>query len=185
MMVKYNTIEMDPPWPYRDKNIGWRGEEGAALKYPLMSLEELKALPISNVSNKDSVLFLWVTIPFLPQGPKVLECYGYSYKTSIIWRKIMSHGMGWWFRGQCEICLVGIKGKVKAFHAQKSNFIQTKVRKHSQKPEEFYELIEPFCGIPRLELFASTKRDGWDSVGFDCNNQDVRDFLQTGILRNE
>ena len=77
----------------------------------------------------------------------------------------MSLGMGFWFRGQCEICLLGIKGKVKAFRCQKANFIQSKIRKHSQKPEEFFELIDPILPRPAIELFARQEREGWDSWG--------------------
>ena len=73
--------------------------------------------------------------------------------------------MGFWLRGQCEICLLGIKGKVKAFRCQERNFIQSKPRKHSQKPEEFFELIDPIVPRPAIELFARQKREGWDSWG--------------------
>ena len=81
----------------------------------------------------------------------------------------MSLGMGYWFRGQVEECLVGVRGDVKAFRLQKPNFIQSKARKHSQKPEEFFQLIEPAVENmnPKIELFARERRPGWDCWGYE------------------
>ena len=165
-MKKYKTILADPPWQYRNKRTGGSMISGSSQKYKTLSTKEICNLDlIKNISDKNSILFLWATIPMLPDAFKVMEAWKYKYKTAIIWRKIMSLGMGFWFRGQCEICLMGIKGKIKAFRYQKSNFIQTKLRKHSQKPEEFINLIEPVCLEPKIELFAREKRKGWDSWG--------------------
>jgi N6-adenosine-specific RNA methylase IME4 len=75
-------------------------------------------------AEKDSVCFLWITVPLLPDGFKVLEAWGYKYKTMITWRKIMSLGMGFWWRGQTEHLLFGIKGKIKAFRMQEKNIIE-------------------------------------------------------------
>ncbi len=80
----------------------------------------------------------------------------------------MSLGMGFWFRGQVELCLLGIKGKVKPFRSQEPNFIQTHVGEHSSKPEEFYRLIERCSPVPKLELFARVHRKGWDVYGYDA-----------------
>ncbi len=77
----------------------------------------------------------------------------------------MSLGMGFWFRGQVEVCLLGVRGKVKAFRSQRINIIESKVRRHSQKPEEMYELIESLGIDSKIELFAREKRSGWDSWG--------------------
>jgi len=77
----------------------------------------------------------------------------------------MSLGLGYWFRGQVEVCLFGIKGNIKAFRCQRPNFIQTKARKHSQKPDELYGLIESLNLDPKIELFCRNKRQGWDSFG--------------------
>ena len=82
----------------------------------------------------------------------------------------MSLGMGYWYRGQVEMLLMGVRGKVKAFRIQKPNFIQTKVREHSQKPDEFYELIEATGLEPKIELFARQKRQGWDIWGNELAN---------------
>jgi len=108
---------------------------------------------------------------------KVMNAWGYKYKTKIYWRKIMSLGMGFWYRGQVEELWLGIKGKIKAFRIQKPDFIETKARKHSQKPDEAYNLIEMSGLNPKIELFARNTRPGWDSIGFDIDGRDIREVL--------
>jgi N6-adenosine-specific RNA methylase IME4 len=168
---KYKTILADCPWRYRNKKTGGSMVSGVEAKYPTMSLEELHDLPVKEIADKNAVLFFWVTTPLKYEiaQAKVIENWGFEYKTTIFWRKIMSLGMGFWFRGQVEECWVCTRGKVKAFRCQKPNFIQSKVRKHSQKPEEFFELIEPQLDKyelnPRIELFAREARPGWSYWG--------------------
>ncbi len=140
-------------------------KSGAAHKYPTLSLEEIKNLPVKDICEKNCVLFLWATVPLLPEALEVLSAWGFEYKTAIFWKKIMFLGMGYWFRGQVEILLMGIKGKVKAFHIQKPNFIQAKVGKHSEKPNEVYELLDEVPLNPRIELFARKVKEGWDAWG--------------------
>lgn len=147
---------------------------GSASKYPVLSLDEIKRLPINLISAPDSVLFLWATTPLLPEAFDVMKSWGFCYKTSLYWEKIAMLGLGFWYRGQVEQLLLGVKGNVRAFRIQKPNLIQSKVRAHSQKPDEMYELIEA-CGLsPKLELFASTKRGGWDCLGDQIDSQDIR-----------
>lgn len=143
---------------------------GSMAKYKTMSLEEIKVLPIQDIVDKNSVLFLWVTCPMQYEGMEVMTAWGYKYKTKIYWRKIMSLGMGFWFRGQVEECWLGIKGNIKAFRLQAPNFIQSKVRKHSQKPDEVRRLIELTELKPRIELFAREKTEGWDVWGNEVVN---------------
>lgn len=165
MNKKYQLIYADPPWSYRNKRTGGSMNSGAISKYPTMSIEEIKNMPIGDIVNKDCALFIWATTPLLPEAFEVITAWGFHYKTSLYWCKTMSLGMGYWYRGQVEMLLLGIKGEVKAFRIQKPNFIQTKVREHSRKPDEFYELIEMTGLKPRIELFARNKREGWDCWG--------------------
>ena len=164
-MKKYRVIYADPPWRYRNTKTGGSMNSGSASKYNTMSVRELCALPIPDLAEKDSVLFLWATVPLIQEALEVMSAWGFKYKTMLFWRKIMSWGMGFWYRGQVEILLLGIKGKVKAFRVQRANFIQAKVREHSRKPDEFYELIEMAGLRPRIELFARSRRKGWDCWG--------------------
>lgn len=164
-MKKYQIIYADPPWRYENTRTGGSMKSGASHKYPCMTLDDIKAFPIQKIAHKNSVLFLWATVPLLPEAIEVLSAWGYKYKTALFWRKIMSLGMGFWFRGQVEMLLLGVRGKVKAFRIQETNFVQAKVGKHSQKPNEFRTLIEKINLAPRIELFAREKTEGWDVWG--------------------
>ena len=168
-MSPYDIIYADPPWAYRNKKTGGSMVSGAEAKYPTMSVDEISALPIKDIASKNSVLFVWATVPLMPEAFQVMKAWGYKYKTMITWRKIMSLGMGYWFRGQCEHLLLGVRGQVKAFRLQEPNFIQAKVLAHSEKPEEFRQLIEratsKMSSQNRVELFARRRVAGWDVFG--------------------
>jgi site-specific DNA-methyltransferase (adenine-specific) len=138
-----------------------------------MSIEDISSLPISSIADKDSVCFLWCSVALLPECLSVLSAWGYKYKTSLFWRKIMSLGMGYWFRGQVEMCVLGVRGDVKAFRIQKPNFVQSKARNHSQKPDEIRELIDSTGLSPKIELFARERVHGWDSMGYDIDDKDI------------
>lgn len=161
-------------------------KSGSKQKYETLTLEDLCDLPIKEIADKEgSVLFLWTTTPLKMEATEVLKAWGFEYKTTIYWRKIMSLGMGFWYRGQVEECWLAIRGKVKAFRCQVPNFIQSKVRKHSKKPEELFQLIEPpidkYDLNPKIELFATEKRDGWYAEGYEINGEDIRDVLKNII----
>ena len=160
----YDVILADPPWSYADKT-GRNMMSGSARKYPTMPLKDICDMDIQSISKKDSVLFLWATTPLLPEAFQVLSAWEFKYKTAIYWRKIMSLGLGYWFRGQVEVCLVGVRGNMKAFRSQQINFIQSKVRKHSQKPDELYGIIESLDLRSKIELFCRNRRQGWDAWG--------------------
>ena len=168
---KYKIIYADPPWSYRNKKTGGSMKSGSIQKYNIMPLEEIKALPIRDIADKNSALFLWVTCPMQYEGMEVMTAWGYKYKTKIYWRKIMCLGMGFWFRGQVEECWLGVRGNMKAFRIQKANFIQTKVRKHSQKPDEVRGLIEMTGLNPKIELFAREETVGWDVWGNEVKDR--------------
>lgn len=196
-MKRYNVIYADPPWQYRNKTTGRNHVSGAKSKYNTMSLEEICAMidgDLKGIIEKNSVLFLWATVPLMPEAMQVLKSWGFTYKTMITWRKIMSQGMGNWFRGQCEHLLLGVKGTVKPFRQQVSNFYESeefeldecyqhKVGRHSQKPHHFRELISKatkvsFENPSKLELFGRSREglfpdyeyEGWDVHGNQVNN---------------
>lgn len=183
---KYQIIYADPPWQYSNKKTGGSLKSGSVSKYSIMTVEEICNLPVKNISSKNSVLFLWATVPLLPEAFQVMHAWGFKYKTMITWRKIMSLGMGFWFRGQCEHLLFGIKGKIKAFRLQKPNFVQCKVLRHSQKPEIFRQLIEnatvKMIKQNRIELFARYRVEGWDAWGDEI---DRKKKIETKIKTRE
>lgn len=152
--TKYKCILADPPWSYSNKKTGGDLTAGAESKYHTMELQDICEMDIQSISEKDSCLFLWATTPLLPEAFQVLSSWGFKYKSALYWRKIMSLGMGYWFRGQVEVCLFGVRGNLKAFHSQEPNFIQSKVRAHSQKPDHIYGVIERLDLNPKIELFA-------------------------------
>jgi N6-adenosine-specific RNA methylase IME4 len=170
MYKKYQVIYADPPWSYSNKKTGGSLSRGALANYNTMPLVDIKNMRIP--AAKDSVLYLWATVPLLPEAFEVMKAWGFTYKTTITWRKIMSTGMGYWYRGQCEHLLFGIKGKIKAFRMQKPNFIQCKAARHSEKPEEFRQLIEASTLhlSDKLEMFARKSTVGWDVFGNEVEN---------------
>lgn len=145
---------------------------GAAAHYQTMQLEDIKALPTQDLCEKNAVLFLWAVNPLLPEAIEVMNAWGFNYKTTITWRKIMSLGMGFWWRGQTEFLLFGTKGKVKAFRMQEANVLQLKVGKHSSKPHEFRQMIERATPhMPnKLKMFARCQWPGWDVFGNQVQN---------------
>src|SRR4029079_7207110 len=166
----YNIIYADPPWQYDNKNTGWNMKSGASHKYETMSLKQLKGLPISDITEKDCCLFLWATVPMLPEALEVMKSWKFRYKTMLTWRKLeVGRGLGYWFRGECEHLLFGIKGNIRSFLCQETNFIQYKVLEHSEKPHLFRKLIERATNKiqdpKRIELFARQKIYGWDAWG--------------------
>ena len=179
---KYQIIYADPPWSYKNKRTGRDMKHGAASKYDTMPIEDICSLPIGEIADKNSALFLWVTCPMMREGLIVMDAWGYKYKTKLYWRKIMGLGMGFWFRGQVEELWLGIKGKIPAFKLQIANIHQEKVRKHSQKPEYFREIIEQTNLKPRIELFAREKHEGWDSIGYDIDGMDINESINKLVL---
>jgi N6-adenosine-specific RNA methylase IME4 len=179
---KYKIIYADPPWEYENKKTGgtstWKGNSAANAKYDVMDINDICNLPIQEISSRNCCLFLWATTPLLPEAFEVMDSWGFKYKTAIYWRKIMSLGMGYWFRGQVEVCLFGIKGTVPAFRCQKPNFIQSRVGDHSRKPKEFRGLITQLAEQhnlnPKIELFSREKIEGWDCWGNEIPTSEQR-----------
>lgn len=160
---KYEVIYADPPWRYDFSETKARDIEN---QYPTMDLESIKALKIPSSDN--SVLFLWATAPKLPEAFEVMEAWGFSYKTCSVWDK-EKIGMGYWFRGQHELLLVGTKGQVSPPppQARESSVYRESRGEHSAKPKRYYEMIESmFPGKAYLELFARSKHsDDWEVWG--------------------
>lgn len=170
-MKQYNIIYADPPWKYRDSANA--GKRGAKHHYDLMTTEEIKKLPISSISKPDSVLFIWVTFPFLREGLEVIGSWGFKYKTcAFTWVKTNRSagtffmGMGNWTRSNPEICLLAIKGKPKRINSSVRNLVISPMLGHSVKPIDIKTRITTLMGdLPRIELFAREKTDGWDVYG--------------------
>lgn len=156
-------IYADPPWRYTQKGL-----QGAAEKhYPTMGIDEICALPVADLAAPDSVLFLWATFPQLPEALRLIKAWGFQYKSvAFVWlkknRKSESwfYGLGFWTRGNAEVCLLATRGHPKRQAANVHQFIIAPIQEHSRKPDEARDKIVALMGdVPRVELFA--RRSCW------------------------
>lgn len=179
---RYEVIVADPPWAYRSVKTGGAMTSGSAQRYPVMSIDELCRLPIRELAAPRCALFLWGTVPTLHEYPfRLLKAWGFSYKTSLFWVKTGKIGLGYWFRGEVEPCLLAIRGKVPAFRCQESNTLEGRRGLHSRKPIDFWrklELAVPSEFSPRLELFATERRAGYDTLSNVLYNRKVRKVIR-------
>jgi N6-adenosine-specific RNA methylase IME4 len=162
--IRYPIILADPPWKY---NFG-NEERSIQINYPTMLHEDICNLPISEISTPDAVLYLWATAPKLAEALDVINRWGFTYKTNAVWAKSRMI-TGYYFRLQHEHLLIATKGKgipTPLGENRVSSIIQAPTRKHSQKPDERYTILEKYYPeFPKIELFARNTRDGWASWG--------------------
>lgn len=171
----YKIIYLDPPWSYRDKATA--GKRGSGFKYGLMTMEDIKALPMHLLADDDCAMFMWITMPILEEFfvKEVFKSWGFEYKTvAFNWVKRNKKqpswfwGMGNYTRANSELCLLATKGKPKRVSASVHSVIDTPVEKHSKKPDVVRDkIVELFGDVPRIELFARQRNDGdgWDFWG--------------------
>lgn len=181
---KYKTIYADPPWQFANRTGKMAPEHKRLNRYSTMRLEDIKKLPVSDIADDKSHLYLWVPNALLPEGLEVMKAWGFEYKTNIVWEKVRKDGMpdgrgvGFYFRNVTEILLFGIRGdKNRTLQPGRSqvNLIRSMKREHSRKPDEFVPLIENCSPGPYLELFARGDRENWDMWG----NQATADYEPT------
>ena len=155
-----------------------KGQGVAENHYGTMGLAEICALPVSELSAKDSVLFLWATLPQLPDALRVIEAWGFQYKTTaFVWLKRNTKsdgwffGLGYWTRSNTEICLLATKGHPKRKSAAVHQLIISPVEAHSKKPDITRDKIVELMGdLPRVELFARQRAPGWDAWGNEVDS---------------
>jgi N6-adenosine-specific RNA methylase IME4 len=180
---KYQIILADVPWSYNDK----KGNDPAmgGITYPTMELDEVKSLPVGNIADKDCALALWATMPLLREALDVIEAWGFKYTTCLFnWIKLnpggkgIYSGLGHWVNGNAELCLFGKKGHPKRYEKNVKQIQFFPRQRHSAKPPEIRnEIIRVFGDLPRVELFARQKAEGWDAIGFDIDGRDIREVL--------
>lgn len=162
--IKYPVILIDPCWRYQFEYSENRFVEN---HYPTMSLDELKDVPIPDIAADDSIIFMWATSPKLAEAMELIDFYGFQYKTSAVWEKDKI-GMGYYFRIQHELLLVGTRGKFPAPppDTRVSSIIRADRKRHSEKPVQVYEIIDRmYKNLPKIEIFSRCKRRGWVSWG--------------------
>lgn len=169
----YKTILADPPWRFMNRTGKVAPEHKRLNRYPTLTLEEIKEIPVPLVTSKTAHLYLWVPNALLPEGIEVLKAWGFNYKTNIIWHKNRKdgepdgRGVGFYFRYTTEIVLFGVRGNMRTLQPGRSqvNILKTRKQEHSRKPDEFYNIIESCSPGPYLEIFARGTRNNWDVFG--------------------
>ena len=169
---RYGAILADPTWDFRTWSPRGRGRSPDRHYRSLSSIEQIKALPIADIAAPHSVLFLWATWPCLFSALEVIEAWGFVYKTvAFVYVKEtklgngLHWGTGYWTRANSEPCLLATRGKPKRLHADVHQIIMEPRREHSRKPDCTRERIERLVDGPFIELFARSRRRGWDCIG--------------------
>ena len=168
---KYSVIYADPPWSF--KTYSNKGKDRSPEKhYNVMNFKDICNLPVNNIANDNSVLLMWVIDPLLDKAFEVINAWGFKYKTvGFTWAKTNRKsegyftGLGYWTRGNPEMCLLATKGKPKRISKSVPQLVVEQRREHSRKPDIMYNHIENLLEGPYIELFARTQRSGWDSWG--------------------
>lgn len=171
---RFSTLLADPPWRFINRTGKVAPEHRRLSRYDTMTTDEIAALPIVKTLADTAHLYLWVPNALLPDGLRVMQEWGFTYKSNIVWHKLRKdggsdgRGVGFYFRNVTEVVLFGTRGKnarTLAPGRRQVNYVGTRKREHSRKPDELYPIIETCSPSPRLELFARGTRRGWSVWG--------------------
>lgn len=172
--TRFGTILADPPWQFQNRTGKMAPEHKRLSRYPTMTLNEICDLPVEAIAAARAHLYLWVPNALLPEGLRVMDQWGFNYKSNLIWYKVRKdggpdrRGVGFYFRNVTEVLLFGVRGKdvrtLDPGRSQENVFVSRK-REHSRKPDEQYGVIESCSWGPRLEMFARGAREGWTVWG--------------------
>ena len=171
---RFGTILADPPWQFQNRTGKVAPEHKRLSRYGTMTLEEIKELPVAPVAADTAHLYLWVPNALLPEGLEVMRAWGFHYKTNLVWHKIRKdggsdgRGVGFYFRNVTELILFGVRGRnARTLQPGRTqvNYLSSRKREHSRKPDEQYDIIEACSPGPFLELFARGDRKKWVAWG--------------------
>lgn len=171
---RFRTILADPPWQFQNRTGKVAPEHKRLTRYGTMTLNEIKGLPVRDIVEETAHIYLWVPNALLPDGIAVLQAWGFQYKSNIVWHKIRKdggsdgRGVGFYFRNVTELILFGVRGKsARTLQPGRTqvNYLSSRKREHSRKPDEQYRLIEACSPGPFLEMFARGERKGWAAWG--------------------
>ncbi len=181
--TRFRTIYADPPWRFTNRTGKMAPEHRRLSRYATMTLEEILQLPVATIAAEQSHLYLWCPNALLAEGLETMKRWGYTYKSNLVWYKVRKdggpdgRGVGFYFRNVTELVLFGIRGKGNRTLVPgrtQVNLIGTRKRRHSQKPDEMWTLIERCSPGPRLEMFARHYRDGWHQWGDQVQRPPLR-----------
>jgi N6-adenosine-specific RNA methylase IME4 len=171
---RFATVLADPPWQFTNKTGKIAPEHKRLSRYPTLHLNDIKSLPVDQLVLPTAHLYLWCPNALLPDGIEVMKAWGFTYKSNLVWHKVRKdggpdgRGVGFYFRNVTELILFGVRGKnarTLAPGRRQVNFLATRKREHSRKPDEQYEIIESCSPGPFLELFARGARKRWTMWG--------------------
>lgn len=180
----FGALYADPPWHF---DVWAEGSaRNAASKYLTMSVDDIAAMPVGELAAPDCALFMWIVWPRLIESIRVLQAWGFTYKTcAFAWVKANTSqidmfrddgdaqvGMGYWTRANSEVCLLATRGKPRRLNADVRQGIIAPRREHSRKPDGIHERIERLVAGPYLELFARQSRPGWTTWGNESTKFD-------------
>lgn len=197
----FEVILADPPWKYNDQKSNNPALGG--ITYPVMSIDDLCRMPVKDIAHKSSILFMWATMPLLPEAIRVMHSWGFKYTTcAFVWVKLnpkgnltkqnkdiilsggVYSGLGHWVNGNAELVLMGKRGKPKRFNKNVKQIIFAPRGRHSEKPSEIYTRIENLViANNRLELFARKIQANWTSLGNELSGDDI--FADIEKLKHE
>lgn len=173
----FGTILADPPWRFQNRTGKVAPEHKRLARYDTLTWKEIAEMPVADVAAPQSHCYLWVPNALVAEGLRVLESWGFTYKTMLIWHKIRKdggsdgRGVGFYFRNVTEPVLFGVRGRLRTLEPGRTqvNLLATRKREHSRKPDELYDIIEACSPDPRLELFARYPQDGWMGWGDEAD----------------
>jgi N6-adenosine-specific RNA methylase IME4 len=173
----FQTVLADPPWRFQNRTGKVAPEHKRLSRYDTMTWKDIAALPVADLTAKEAHCYLWVPNALLDEGLKVLEAWGFTYKSNLVWYKTRKdggpdgRGVGFYFRNVTELILFGVKGRMRTLPPGRSqvNLLATRKREHSRKPDEIFPLIESCSPGPFLELFARYPQPGWTVWGDEAS----------------
>lgn len=171
---RFSTVLADPPWQFHNRTGKVAPEHHRLARYGTMNLAAILALPVEQIAADTAHLYLWVPNAMLPDGIKVMEAWGFTYKSNIVWHKVRKdggsdgRGVGFYFRNVTELVLFGVRGRnARTLQPgrRQVNYLPSRKREHSRKPDEFYGIVESCSPGPYIELFARGPRENWSVWG--------------------
>lgn len=171
---RFATVLADPPWQFTNRTGKVAPEHRRLNRYSTMALQEICDLPVGQITAETAHLYLWIPNALLPDGLQVMKAWGFQYKSNMVWHKVRKdggpdgRGVGFYFRNVTELILFGVRGKNARTlppARRQVNFIATRKREHSRKPDEQYGIIESCSSGPYLELFSRGTRSNWTVWG--------------------
>ena len=177
----FGTVLADPPWRFMNRTGKVAPEHKRLSRYDTMTWKEIAELPVADVMATQSHCYLWVPNALVAEGLRVLEAWGFTYKTMLVWHKVRKdggsdgRGVGFYFRNVTEPVLFGVRGRLRTLAPgrRQVNVIATQKREHSRKPDELYPVIEGCSPGPFLELFARYPQPGWTAWGDEADDDVV------------